>query len=195
MRVEAVSRARRGAPLGPLVAERALASTSAGFEVPPRHRYAGSGEDHRLTRGPVRGVSRAPAPVLARLPNPGLAGRPKARLADRHPPSFVCAGAHLYSALQHIASDETPLGPGSGYLRPDGCRAMRDLGFGLRRMILPRTPVNRGGYARTSSCGRVKVPPLGRGRVPLPKVDCSSKPARIQKESAICEHFRQAPRS
>ena len=140
VRARAVPRARRTL-LSPLVAGGALPSTPAEFEAPSRRRTAGSGEDLGTFCAPVRGVSGDPTPVLARLPNPEPAG-------GAEPPLFgilqtsICAGAHLYSAPQHVASAGTLLGRVPATCGSEEPEAMRDPGCGLRRFSLPRTPVN-----------------------------------------------------
>ena len=184
----AVSRARRGAPLGPLVAERALASTSAEFEVPPRHRYVGSVEDHRLTRGPVRGVSRTSAPVLARLPNPDLAGCPEARLAGPHPRASLCAGGHLYSAPRHEASAGTVLAPVPASCGPLGPGFMRDPGCGLRRTPLPKL------FGKSSRVSNWDSEDALRGRRRLDRSLLGAKDPRLRSLQLFSKPFLHALR-
>ena len=108
MRARTVLRAR-ATPLSPLVAGRALPSTPAGFEAPPRHRCAGSGEDWVCFCAPVRGVWRPPTSSSLVCRTRSLLVFPRPPLTGRRPKDArMRRGASLCGATACCFGGNTP---------------------------------------------------------------------------------------
>src|SRR5215210_2402053 len=56
---------------------------------------------------------------------------------------MILAAMNLYSLLQYIVLAKSRKARQLAILRPDRGAAMQDSGYELRRIILPRTPVNK----------------------------------------------------
>jgi hypothetical protein len=113
----------------------------------PRPATSGRPHRHRWLRSvrpmvsELRWHPKPPSSLVCRTPV--LPVVPRYVLLSGIPRVSVCTGAHLYSAPQRVASAETLLGPASGCLRPNGCRAMQGLGCERRVTLLPHTPLNK----------------------------------------------------
>jgi len=79
---------------------------------------------------------------------------------------LLCSRVHLYATPQHVATYLRPQGGAIGRFRPRRSGVMHDTGFGLRRINLPRTPLNK------PRCPKIVLARL------YPAAGCHSHPSR-----------------